>query len=152
MSEIIYTRKVFDKLKTELLDKFILYNEAQGKDLAKELCAAEIGYIVQVISFTETSLLSSKNDYPEPAFSNLKIPEGYILKIISDFYLELFPHTSLMATLSLHINFLEEAWEVTPSTGHPHAYGYSDDVTLEELKNIVDLNISSVRRYITTEA
>lgn len=148
IEEIKYTRNVFDRIKTDLLDQLLLYNEQQGKKLGTELQAARIGYIVLASSATETSNLTSNPGYPEAAFSRLQIPTGNILKVLSNFYLELFPNTSKIGLLTIEFNFFEKTWEVR-TNGKTYLYKYTDKVTLDDLKAIVDLNVSNVRKYVT---
>jgi len=148
--EIRYTRNIFDKIKIDLLDQLILYNEQQGKALALELAAGKVGYIVQAVTVAGITYLSSNPGYPDAEFSKLKIPSGEILKINSNFYMELFPTTSRLGTLTLDINFLEKSWEIKGTRIKVYSYKYSDNVTLNDLKAIIDQNISDVRRYVTT--
>lgn len=153
LPEVKYTRNIFDKIKTELLDQLILYNEQQGKALAKELSAGKLGYVVQAVTVAGITALTSSTTnpgYPEAEFSKLKMPSEDILRINSNFYMELFPTTSRYGTLTLDINFLEKAWELKGTREKKYTFRYSDDVTLSQLKAIIDQNIADVRRYVTT--
>lgn len=150
LPDINYSITIFNNLKTNLLDQLILYNEQQGKALGQELKAGKIGYIVLAKSAIDESYMSSNPGYPEAMFSKLKIPSGDVIKINSNFYFELFPNTSRMGTLTLDINFFEKSWEIKGTRTKPYSYSYSYNVTLAELKAIIDENISDVRRYVTT--
>lgn len=149
LKEVEYSRDIFDKIKTDLLDHLILYNEQQGKSLAQELKAGKIGYIVLAESAVEEVHLTSNPGYPEAMFSKLTMPKGDVLRVKSHFYLELFPNTSRVGSLTLDINFFEKSWEVK-TIQNLKTYKYSDNVSLAELKIIIDQNISKVRKYVTT--
>jgi len=147
--EVRYSADVFKNLKNNLLDPLILYNEQQGKILAEELKAGKVEYIVLAESAIEETHLTSNPGYPEAMFSNLRIPSGDVLKIKSNFSFSLFPNTSRMGLLNLEINFFEKSWEIKGTRAKVYTYSYSYNVTLAELKAIIDENISDIRRYVT---
>lgn len=148
--EVLYSSQIFTKIKSELLDALILYNEQQGKSLSQELKAGKTGYIVMAKSAIEDTYITTTPGYVEAMFSNLKMPAGDVLKINSNFYMELFPNTSRMGVLLLEINFLQKNWEIKGTRTKVYSFKYSDNVTLAELKAIIDENIADVRRYVNT--
>ena len=148
IDEVKYSREVFNKLKADLLDPFITYNEVRGNNLGMSLNSTHVFYTVEAASVLGTHRLSSAQ---EPAtFNFLKIPDGNVLRITSNYTYKLVPNSTVDGFMWMTIDFLETTWQVTTTFGFITTFKYTDNIQLAQLNILVDENIARQRKYILT--